>query len=217
MSACRSPAIISRDYRRSEQPVSVFSRFLRQLPPRSAKPAGLGEHALELDRWSQSSNSLTTSSRLLDESHSVATCVEMAVTTVVQTSALGRYRINGSSNSSSSGAGGYHDELDQVQVSSELSTKLALGGIACGSTFRRGRRPNTALWVTASHRLYEEEVPYPTCGPLDWYDEELGACHFTVPAVESRTHFMWPVHAALFTSGAQAFAGAKFTSGRQGE
>lgn len=55
-------------------------------------------------------------------------------------------------------------------VSPELSSRLALGGVvaAAGSSFKRGPKPNLALWVTNGHEIYLEEVPYPSCSPDTW-------------------------------------------------
>ncbi|KAM0753521.1 putative xylitol dehydrogenase [Meredithblackwellia eburnea MCA 4105] len=52
-------------------------------------------------------------------------------------------------------------------VSPQLSQKLKLGGVLAqsGSHFKRGKKPNTALWVTKDHNIYLEEVPYPECHP----------------------------------------------------
>lgn len=54
------------------------------------------------------------------------------------------------------------------KFSPELRHKLALGGIQADD-LRRGPRPNIALFVTQTHELYQEEIPYPSpCAPDSW-------------------------------------------------
>ncbi|EEB97342.1 hypothetical protein MPER_03360 [Moniliophthora perniciosa FA553] len=72
-------------------------------------------------------------------------------------------------------------------VSPRLIDKLSLGGIASDGNFRRApgpsAKPNIALWVTKDHQIYQEEVPYPVCGPDDcivhihfWKSGRIGDC-----------------------------------------
>jgi L-iditol 2-dehydrogenase len=57
-------------------------------------------------------------------------------------------------------------------VPQRLMDKLSLGGVVSDGVFRRApgpnSKPNVALWVTKEHQLYQEEIPYPVCGPNDW-------------------------------------------------
>ncbi|ESK85308.1 sorbitol dehydrogenase [Moniliophthora roreri MCA 2997] len=56
-------------------------------------------------------------------------------------------------------------------VPQKLIDKLNLGGVASDGNFRRASgpsaKPNIALWVTKDHQIYQEEIPYPVCGPAD--------------------------------------------------
>ncbi|KAF9017775.1 putative xylitol dehydrogenase [Hymenopellis radicata] len=54
-----------------------------------------------------------------------------------------------------------------MSVPEKLAAKLAKGGVVTDGVWRKGAKPNVALWVTEDHRLYEEEIPYPICGPDD--------------------------------------------------
>ncbi|KAF9266505.1 putative sorbitol dehydrogenase [Marasmius fiardii PR-910] len=55
------------------------------------------------------------------------------------------------------------------QVSKNLIHKLNLGGVKVSpdGEWKKGPKPNIALWVTKDHQIYQEEIPYPSCGPDD--------------------------------------------------
>jgi hypothetical protein len=54
-------------------------------------------------------------------------------------------------------------------VPSALVTKLLKGGIQPAQLWRNGEKPNIALWLSPDRQLYKEEIPYPVCGPDEWY------------------------------------------------
>ncbi|KAJ8072240.1 hypothetical protein PM082_015799 [Marasmius tenuissimus] len=53
------------------------------------------------------------------------------------------------------------------EVPQQLLHKLNIGGVRPGKAWKKGPKPNVALWVTKEHKLYQEEIPYPECGPSD--------------------------------------------------
>ncbi|KAF5371318.1 hypothetical protein D9758_004207 [Tetrapyrgos nigripes] len=57
---------------------------------------------------------------------------------------------------------------DTKSVPQALHDKLVKGGIIPDRVWRHGEKPNIALWVTKDHQIYQEEIPYPICGPNDW-------------------------------------------------
>ncbi|KAK7470100.1 hypothetical protein VKT23_001541 [Stygiomarasmius scandens] len=60
-----------------------------------------------------------------------------------------------------------NESSDAKLVPETLLGKLHKGGIYPDRVWRHGGKPNIALWVTKDHQIYQEEIPYPTCGPDD--------------------------------------------------
>ncbi|KAG7089883.1 hypothetical protein E1B28_011518 [Marasmius oreades] len=52
-------------------------------------------------------------------------------------------------------------------VPKQLVHKLSLGGLKSSSIWKKGSKPNIALWLTKDHQIYQEEIPYPECEPDD--------------------------------------------------
>ncbi|THV05517.1 putative xylitol dehydrogenase [Dendrothele bispora CBS 962.96] len=59
----------------------------------------------------------------------------------------------------------HNDSSSGKFVPEALVDKLQKGGVNPDRIWRHGERPNIALWVTKDHRIYQEEIPYPVCGP----------------------------------------------------